>query len=151
MNFVYSYYNILSILLQDGTILWYSMQMVTNEITYNVYHKNCPSRQVLDIIANKWTALVIGQLDNGPRRFSQLKREIDGISQKMLTQTLRELERNGIVNRTIYAEVPPRVEYELTALGQSLKQPLDQVREWAEQHIDQIYLAQHHYDMRTDV
>jgi DNA-binding HxlR family transcriptional regulator len=125
--------------------------MVTKEITYNVYHKGCPSREVLDIIANKWTALVIGQLNNGPLRFSQLKREIDGISQKMLTQTLRELERNGIVSRTIYAEVPPRVEYELTSLGQSLKKPLDQVRKWAEQHIDQIYSAQHQYDMRSDV
>ena len=125
--------------------------MVTKEITYNVYHKSCPSRQVLDIIANKWTALVIGQLNDGPLRFSQLKREIGGISQKMLTQTLRELERNGIVSRTIYAEVPPRVEYELTNLGQSLKQPIDQVRDWAEQHIDQIQEAQHQYDRRSDV
>ena len=125
--------------------------MVTKEITYNVYHKTCPSRQVLDIIANKWTALVIGTLNDGPCRFSQLKREIDGISQKMLTQTLRELERNGIVSRTIYAEVPPRVEYELTSLGQSLKKPLDQVRDWAEQHIDQIHSAQQQYDKRSDV
>ncbi|MBI9049683.1 MAG: helix-turn-helix transcriptional regulator [Anaerolineaceae bacterium] len=125
--------------------------MVTNTISYNVYHKTCPSRQVLDIIANKWTALVIGQLADGPRRFSVLKRGIDGISQKMLTQTLRELERNGIVSRTIYAEVPPRVEYALTPLGQSLKKPMDAIRDWSEAHIEQINTAQHLYQQRSDV
>ena len=115
---------------------------------YNVYDEKCPSRQVLDLIADKWTALVIGQLGRRTMRFSALHREIDGISQKMLTHTLRELERNGIVKRTVYPEVPPRVEYELTHLGQKLSEPLAAIRIWAENHIDEVSAAQAAYDGR---
>jgi DNA-binding HxlR family transcriptional regulator len=113
---------------------------------YNVYDSNCPTRAALALIADKWTALIIGLLEDGPCRFSALHRGIGGISQKMLTQTLRELERNGIVHRTVFPEVPPHVEYELTALGHSLSDPIAAVRDWAEQHIREVSLAQQVYD-----
>lgn len=116
--------------------------------TPNVYRAACPTRQVLDRIADKWTTLVIGLLEAGPRRFSELQRGIDGISQKMLTQTLRSLERDGLVQRTIYAEVPPRVEYTLTPLGETLCAPIKAIRCWAEAHIDDIASAQMAYDAR---
>jgi DNA-binding HxlR family transcriptional regulator len=128
--------------------LCYTYQMDTNDLRYNVYNQNCPSRRVLDMIADKWTTLVIGQLGSGPRRFSEIQRETDGISQKMLTQTLRELERNGIVQRTVFAEVPPRVEYALTPLGEKLFEPLAVLRVWAEAHIDEVSQAQQAYDAR---
>ncbi len=108
----------------------------------NVYSMTCPTRQVLDLIANRWTPLVIGLLEDKPKRFSELQRAIGGISQKMLSQTLRQLARNGLVTRTVYAEVPPRVEYALTPLGQTLCQPLATIRDWAETNIDQILAAQ---------
>ncbi len=120
--------------------------MVTNRSLYNVYDENCPSRTVLALISDKWTPLIVGSLESGPRRFTEIRREIGGISQKMLTQTLRDLEKNGIVQRTIYAEVPPRVEYCLTALGKSLMQPLAAIRSWAEAHIDQIQNARDTYN-----
>ena len=113
---------------------------------YNVYDSNCPTRAALALIADKWTALIIGLLEDGPCRFSALQRGIGGISQKMLTQTLRELERNGIVSRTIIPEVPPHVEYELTALGHTLSKPIGAVRDWAEEHIREVGLAQQVYD-----
>jgi DNA-binding HxlR family transcriptional regulator len=87
---------------------------------WNVFDQNCPTRQVLDCIADKWTVLIIRRLAEGTLRFAQLRRSVDGISQKVLTSTLRELERDGIVSRRIYASVPPKVEYSLTDLGQSL-------------------------------
>ncbi len=120
--------------------------METNGKYYNVYNEKCPSRQVLNLIADKWTSLVIGQLGQKTMRFSALHREINGISQKMLTQTLRELERNGFVRRTVYAEVPPRVEYTLTPLGEKLRGPLAAIREWAENHIAEVSAAQAVYD-----
>ena len=122
--------------------------MVPEPSSYNVYDRDCPSRTVLDLIANKWTVLVIGQLQDGTKRFSILKRGIDGISQKMLTQTLRDLEKNGLVQRTIYAEVPPRVEYQLTALGMKLIQPLNALCDWAETYIDAIHAANAAYNDR---
>lgn len=112
----------------------------------NVYAEDCPTRRVLDRIADKWTALVIGLLEDRPQRFSELQRSIVGISQKMLTQTLRQLERDGLVQRTVYAEVPPRVEYQLTALGETLCAPITAIREWAETYINEVTHAQHHYD-----
>ena len=112
----------------------------------NVYDKNCPTRQVLDRIADKYTVLVMIFLQDTPRRFSELQRMITGISQKMLTQTLRSLERDGLLTRTVYAEVPPRVEYALTALGETLIEPLALLREWAETHMEAITVAQTQYD-----
>ncbi|MCA9958343.1 MAG: helix-turn-helix transcriptional regulator, partial [Anaerolineales bacterium] len=85
------------------------MERIRTKIESDVYNSNCPTRQVLDRIGDKWTALIIGLLEEGPQRFSALQRNIGGISQKMLTQTLRNLERDGLVNRVLYAEVPPRV------------------------------------------
>ncbi len=122
--------------------------METNDLAPNVYKKNCPTRMVLDRIGDKWTTLIMGLLEVRMRRFSELQREIEGISQKMLTQTLRELERDGLITRTVYAEVPLRVEYELTNLGQTLRQPIAALRSWAEANIGEIVKAQVHYDSR---
>jgi DNA-binding HxlR family transcriptional regulator len=120
--------------------------METTVLEPNVYSMSCPTRQVLDLIADRWTALVIGLLEDEPKRFSVLQRGIGGISQKMLSQTLRQLERNGLVTRTVYAEVPPRVEYELTLLGKTLCAPIAAIRDWAETNIDQVAAAQEAYD-----
>ena len=116
---------------------------------YNVYDSNCPTRAVLNRIADKWTVLILGLLGGGPRRFSGLQRGIDGISQKMLTQTLRELERDGLVSRTVYPEVPPHVEYDLTALGRTLSEPITAVSRWAQEHISEVTVSQQIYDKRT--
>jgi DNA-binding HxlR family transcriptional regulator len=122
--------------------------METNVFTGNVYSGDCPSRKVLDLIGDKWTALVIGLLDERTMRFSELQHSIGGISQKMLTQTLRNLERDGLVTRTIYAEVPPRVEYSLTTLGKTLAKPLAEIRQWAEDNINMVSEAQQIYDTK---
>ena len=115
----------------------------------DVYAEDCPTRQVLDRIGDKWTTLTIGLLHERPMRFSELQRRIAGISQKMLTQTLRMLVRDGLLRRTVYAEVPPRVEYELTPLGQTLCDPIEAIRRWSETHIDEVTAAQRRYDTRT--
>jgi DNA-binding HxlR family transcriptional regulator len=113
---------------------------------HNVYDKNCPTRHALDRIGDKYTVLVIIFLQETPRRFSELQRMIMGISQKVLTQTLRNLERDGLLTRTIYPEVPPRVEYALTPLGETLIEPLVALREWAETNIEAVLVAQTEYD-----
>lgn len=113
---------------------------------WNVYNKNCPTRLVLDRIADKWTVLVIGTLATETKRFGQLKRELDGVSQKMLTQTLRGLERDGIVHRKVYPTVPPKVEYSLTDLGKTLVSLVMEVQQWSESHIERVQTAQQHYD-----
>lgn len=107
----------------------------------NVLSANCPTRAVLDLIADKWTALVIHVLADGTHRFGELQRTIDGISQKMLTQTLRRLEHDGLVQRTVYPEVPPRTEYALTSLGKTLREPLQSLCAWAEKHLPTIATA----------
>lgn len=113
---------------------------------HDVYDKNCPTCHTLDRIADKYTVLVIVFLQGTPRRFSELQRIITGISQKVLTQTLRSLERDGLVTRTVYPEVPPRVEYALTPLGETLIEPLVALRNWAELHIEFVVVAQAEYD-----
>jgi DNA-binding HxlR family transcriptional regulator len=118
---------------------------------FDAYKEECPTRQALDRIADKWTVLVIGLLADEPRRFSDLKRSIEGISQKMLTQTLRTLERDGLVSRTAYAEVPPRVVYELTPLGETLIDPIIAIRDWAYQSMDAVLKSQCEYDARSEV
>lgn len=120
--------------------------METIKLHGNVYTSNCPTREILDLIGDKWTTLVIGILEEGEMRFSEIRRRVDGISQKMLTQTLRNLERDGLVTRTVYAEVPPRVEYALTPLGNTLTHALAAIRHWAEAHIDDVIAAQQIYD-----
>jgi len=124
--------------------------MVTLMDPPDVYSADCATRRVLDRIADKWTVLVIGLLEDEPKRFSQLQRGIGGISQKMLAQTLRSLERDGLVTRTVYPEVPPRVEYELTALGRTLIEPIAAIRNWAESYINRVTDAQVHYDAVSD-
>jgi DNA-binding HxlR family transcriptional regulator len=116
--------------------------------SFNAFVATCPTRRVLDIIADKWTVLIIGALSNGTRRFQQLRREVEGVTQKMLTQTLRRLERDGLVSRRIYATVPPRVEYSLTPLGHTITGPLWAVREWAETHVEEIEAARKEWDAR---
>ena len=107
----------------------------------NVLDQNCESRQALDRIADKWTCLVVYALVDGPRRHGELRRTIDGISQKMLTQTLRSMEADGLVQRTVFDVVPPAVEYRLTPLGESLAAPLTELCHWAMEHLDEVQQA----------
>jgi DNA-binding HxlR family transcriptional regulator len=95
-------------------------------------------RQILDLIADKWTALVILALSRGTRRYSELHREIGGVSQKMLTQTLRGLESSGLIHRKVYPAVPPMVEYSLTPLGETLVKPLKTLCDWASEHFHEV-------------
>ena len=104
----------------------------------SVMDAQCPSRLVLDRIADKWTALIIHVLAHGTKRYAALQREIGGISQKMLTQTLRSLERDGLVQRTVYPVVPPKVEYALTRLGRTLIEPLQALCRWSEKHLSEL-------------
>jgi len=113
---------------------------------WDVYNERCPTRIVLDRIADKWTVLIVGALDGKTRRFGELRREIGGVSQKMLTQTLRGLERDGIVTRRVYATVPPKVEYSLTELGRTLVRILEAIREWSESNIEDVLRARIDYD-----
>lgn len=103
----------------------------------DVYAPSCPSRVVLDRIGDLWTALIVGVLEDGPRRFTEI-RDAMGVTGKVLTQTLRALERDGLVTRTAYPEIPPRVEYALTPLGMTLRDPLAAIREWAETNVNEI-------------
>src|SRR5947207_11351482 len=112
----------------------------------NPYDASCPSRGTLGRIGGKWSVLVVNLLQGRTMRFAELQRAIDGISQKMLTQTLRGLERDGLVVRTVYPEVPPRVEYRLTAMGQTLVGPIGSIVRWTESHIDDVEAAQSRYD-----
>jgi DNA-binding HxlR family transcriptional regulator len=111
--------------------------------------EGCEVRQILDRIADKWSLLVIALLDQRSLRFSELKREIDGISQRMLTATLRQLERDGIVSRTVYPVVPPRVDYELTPMGRSLHETIQALVTWTEAHQTDIARARDAYDERA--
>jgi DNA-binding HxlR family transcriptional regulator len=105
----------------------------------NVFDKDCPSQKVLARVADRWAALIICALhEQGTMRNGALMRKIGGISQKMLTQTLRTLEGDGLVERTVYAEVPPRVEYLLTDLGQGVYEPLEQLCRWTERNLEEL-------------
>jgi DNA-binding HxlR family transcriptional regulator len=112
----------------------------------NIYNPDCPSRVVLDRLSDKWTALIVLVLRDGPLRFSTLRTRVGGVAPKVLTETLRRLERDGLLTRTAYAEVPPRVEYELTALGYSLAEPITAMTAWAEEHMRDITRARKRYD-----
>jgi DNA-binding HxlR family transcriptional regulator len=113
------------------------------------FSATCPTRTVLDTIADRWATLIIDLLGQGPRRFGALHRSIGGISQKMLTQTLRTLERDGLVRRTVYPTTPPSVEYALTPLGQTLTEPLGALRAWAEDNIGRVLAARSAFDERA--
>ena len=111
---------------------------------------DCRARAVLGRVGDKWSLYVISQLGAGTKRFSDLKRSIDGLSQRMLTVTLRGLERDGIVTRTVFPVVPPRVEYQLTPLGRTLLTAVCALIEWADGHIGEIEAARVAYDHRLD-
>ncbi len=119
-----------------------------HEMRGDAYDPACPTRVVLDQIADKWTVLVLGALDDGPVRFNALKRRLGGISQKMLGQTLRNLERNGLVTRRAFATVPVTVEYALSPLGERLTERMNELRVWAEKHIGEMLAAQKEFDKR---
>ncbi len=108
---------------------------------FDVYNPLCPTRQVLDRIGDRWTVLIVLTLMSGTKRFKDLREAIAGISPKVLTAALRGLERDGLLTRAVFAEIPPRVEYTLTPLGRTLEQPLVAVRAWAEQHMPEIERA----------
>ena len=109
----------------------------------------CRARGILDRVGDKWSLLVISQLGDGVKRFTDLKREATGVSQRMLTVTLRNLERDGLVTRTVYPVVPPRVEYELTSLGHTLLATVSSLVRWAEDNVDDIEQARMDYDERV--
>src|SRR5215213_1636383 len=124
--------------------------MDTNALLpWNIYDDRCPTRLVLGRLADKWTVLVVGQLAHRTRRFGELRREIMGISPKVLTQTLRALERDGILTRRVYASVPPKVEYTLTPLGRTLISLVEAISGWAETHIEAVLEAQQAFDRQT--
>ncbi|GAB2645163.1 helix-turn-helix domain-containing protein [Gordonia jinhuaensis] len=112
--------------------------------------QNCPTRQVIGRVGDKWSLLVLFALSTGTKRFSELRSEVQGISQKMLTQTLRTMERDGWVSRHVYATIPPKVEYTLTPLGESLEDSIAVVRRWAYTHMDEIVEAREAYDCRRE-
>jgi DNA-binding HxlR family transcriptional regulator len=115
----------------------------------DVYAKDCASRQLLDRIGDTWSVLIVASLADGPLRYSQLAARIDGVSPKMLTQTLRALERDGLISRTVFPVVPPRVDYELTGLGGDLLDLVRALTVWSEQHISDVLAARDAYDTRA--
>jgi DNA-binding HxlR family transcriptional regulator len=117
----------------------------------NLFDTNCPSRQVLDRIGDRWSVLVVHVLAEGTLRHGEIAARIGGITPKMLTQTLRALERDGLLERAVYAEVPPRVDYTLTALGRSLLMLARALEEWAETHIEDVHAARAAYDARDQM
>lgn len=114
------------------------------------YDPECPTRVLLDRVGDKWTVLVIGALADGPMRFTTLRDRVGGVSGKVLTATLRALTRDGLVTRTAYPTIPPRVDYELTELGRSLQEPLDVIRDWSEQHIAAVIAHREKFDEDVD-
>ena len=116
---------------------------------YDAFLAGCPTRELLSTLTDKWAALVIAALSGGPKRHSELARRIAGVSQKMLTQTLRTLERDGLLSRTVTASVPARVDYELTPLGRDLVPVMSAIKTWAEAHMDQVFEARAGFDARA--
>jgi DNA-binding HxlR family transcriptional regulator len=113
----------------------------------NVPHESCVAvREVLSLVGDKWSVLVVAMLGDGTKRFTELKRTIDGISQRMLTLTLRGLERDGLVTRTVHPTIPPKVEYALTKLGRTLLEPVQALAEWADGNRLEIQAARDRFD-----
>jgi len=123
-----------------------AQRRAAEKIDYDAFLAQCPSRQLLDRLSDKWVTLVLAALGEQPQRYSQLARTIAGVSQKMLTQTLRTLERDGLLTRTVTATVPVTVTYELTALGRSLLEVIAGLKLWAELHMDDVLEARASYD-----
>jgi len=120
-----------------------------DRVVYDAMLEACPTRHVMETIGGKWSALLVHALADGPRRHGQLRTRIAGVSQKMLTQTLRELERDGLVVRTVTASVPVRVDYALTPLGRTLVPVLGALKDWSETHIEQVLGAREAFDAVT--
>lgn len=118
----------------------------TVDLRGNVFAAQCPTRLLLDRIADKWTVLLLATLSDGPARFNALKRRIDGVSQKMLAHTLRQMERDGLVTRTVEATVPVTVTYEITEMGLTLVEALKSIIDWAELNMPAVERAQQRYD-----
>jgi DNA-binding HxlR family transcriptional regulator len=115
------------------------------KLEYDAFLDTCPSRKLLDRISDKWVCLCLASLEDGPRRYSEISRQLAGVSQKMLTQTLRHLEEDGLVERTVTAAVPVRVDYALTPLGVSLEETIKEIKRWAEAHMDEVDQARARY------
>lgn len=124
--------------------------MDTKDFIGNVFDVNCPSRVVFARIGDKWATLVMTVLADGPLRFSELRQRVQVVTPKVLTQTLRALERDGLIEREVFAQVPPRVDYELTPLGQTLLEPLTTLRHWAENNVSAMLRARDDYDEEQD-
>ncbi|WP_246120521.1 winged helix-turn-helix transcriptional regulator [Cohnella terricola] len=110
------------------------------------YESPCHYRRALEVVSSKWTVLVFYELESGTKRYGDLKRSIEGVTQKMLTQTLRQLERDGLVDRRVYPSVPPTVEYSLTPLGETLIEPMRILHKWTDAHYDSVLQARREYD-----
>ncbi len=123
-----------------------AQRRAADKAEYDVFLAECPSRQLLDRMSDKWVTLVLCALQDKPQRYSQLARTIAGVSQKMLTQTLRSLERDGMLTRSVTATVPVTVTYELTELGRSLLVVFAQLKDWAESHMGAVLEARASYD-----
>lgn len=115
-------------------------------IDFDVMSPRCPSRTVLRHVVDRWTPLVVTALEEGPLRFTEIRRRVGGVTPKVLTQTLRSMERDGLVTRSQAGGVPPRVDYDLTPLGLSLRAPVAALRQWAQQHAEQVLGAREAYD-----
>ena len=122
--------------------------MISNFPEPDVFTLNCPTQQILDVVANKWTVIVMYCLAYGPRRYSEIQRRIEGISQKVLTQTLRRLERHGLVKRRVLSVQPTTVEYSLSELGEGLLDPLFAIANWSRQYYPNIVEARNQYDQK---
>ncbi|WP_067839319.1 winged helix-turn-helix transcriptional regulator [Nocardia lijiangensis] len=131
---------------EDGTSEFVTHTDVSTQV--NAGTATCELRDVLDRVGDKWSVLIMAMLGTGPRRYSDLRRSIDGISQRMLTLTLRSLERDGLVTRTVTPTTPPRVDYDLTAVGRTLSREVGALISWAEQHREYIAVARRTYDER---
>ncbi|PRY41258.1 HxlR family transcriptional regulator [Umezawaea tangerina] len=124
--------------------------VIRTTTSWDPYTRGCPSRDLLDRIGDKWSVLVLGELiAQGTCRFTHLRNRLSGVSEKMLTQTLRALERDGLVLRTVHPAVPVRVEYELTPLAETLRVPLKALTQWSVDHLAEVLTAQEAYDTRT--
>jgi DNA-binding HxlR family transcriptional regulator len=119
-------------------------------VSGDLFDPDCPTRKVLDRIGDKWTVLVVLSLSDGPQRFSGLRSRLGRVAPKVLTETLRRMERDGLLTREVFAEVPPRVEYALTGLGESLISPIVVIGDWAEVNVGRITAAQEEYDARAE-
>ncbi|MBW4667749.1 MAG: helix-turn-helix transcriptional regulator [Cyanomargarita calcarea GSE-NOS-MK-12-04C] len=122
--------------------------MVPNGDRPILLSKDCPVRQILDLVRDKWIPPVLYTLCSGTRRYNDFQRQIPGVSKKMLTQTLRQLESDGIVERTVYPVVPPKVEYKLTPFGEKLIEPISVLADWAWQHQEELKLI---HERRTSL